>query len=101
MRFRTIAAWILGGMLALVTTPFWVVLGLTLVYFKVFRRGEELAWFDWPFLLTMIAAGGLINIGTMAIVSIVHDVTGILLLPTPPVLGSMKPLASADDDHRR
>jgi hypothetical protein len=92
MLFRTITAWILGGALALITVPLWVTLGVTAVYFKLFRRGSELAWFDWPFFLTMLVAGGLINIGTLAIVSIVQDVTGVSLLPLPPLLDSPKPI---------
>jgi len=84
MQIRTTIAWILGGTLALITTPLWVVLGVALLYFKLFRRGTELAWFDWPFFLAMVVAGGLINIATMGIVSLVQGVTSVSLLPAPP-----------------
>ena len=93
MELLAATAWILGGALALIIAPLWVVFGVTLLYFKLFRRGTELAWFDWPFFLTMLVAGGLMNIATMAIVSLVHGVSGVSLLPTPPGCGSTKPPA--------
>ena len=93
MQFRTATAWTLGGALAPIVTALWVVFGATLLYFKSFRRGTELAWFDWPLFLTMLVAGGLMNIATMAIVSLVQGVTGVSLLPAPPGCGSPKPPA--------
>jgi hypothetical protein len=95
MWFLTATAWVLGGALALFTIPLWVLLGVTLPYFKLLRRGTDLAWFDWPFFLVMVVTGGLVNVATMAIVSLVHGVTGVWLFPPPPGWGPPRPPAGS------
>ncbi len=89
MQFLIVTAWILGATLAFIAVP-WLVLGLTLIYFKLIRRGTEMAWFDWPFFLAMVIAGGLINITTLAVALLVERFTGISLLTAPPNWGSPK-----------
>ena len=92
MQFLIVIAWIVGAALAVMALP-WLVLGVAVIYFKLLRRGTEMAWFDWPFFLAMAVAGGLINMTTFGIVSLVERVTGISLLPPPPNWGPRRPPA--------
>lgn len=78
-----VTTWIVGIILTVIAMP-WLVFGVSVVYFKLLRNGTAMALFDWPFLLTLIVSGALINITTLAIVSLVQRVIGIELLPMPP-----------------
>lgn len=92
MQFFTTLVWIAVAALAVYASQ-WAILGVGIIYFKVLRRGAEMAWFDWPALLAMAVAGGLINIMTMMIVAVVERITGISLLSQPPRWGPPRPPA--------
>ena len=82
MQFLIALAWICIAALAVYALP-WAILGVGVVYFRLLRRGAEMAWFDWPALLAMAVAGGLINIMMLMIVAVFERITGISFLPPP------------------
>jgi hypothetical protein len=47
MQLLIVTAWIIGGAIAVIVVP-WIILGMAVSYFRLFRRGKGMAWFDWP-----------------------------------------------------
>jgi hypothetical protein len=83
MQFLLVAASIVGGMFASIALP-WLVLGVATVYFNLFRRGKDMAWFDLPFFLALLVATALINFTTLATLAVIKDVIGVSPLPAQP-----------------
>jgi hypothetical protein len=82
MYLLMIAAWIVGGVVMFIATP-WLVYGLLCFYFKILRRGRKRAWFDLPAAYLLYASVMLINITAVLVGTAVQNVTGIELAPPP------------------
>jgi hypothetical protein len=60
MQLLIVTAWIVCGAIAVVVAP-WIILGMAVVYFRLFRRENGLAWFDWPWFLARLIVGAVIT----------------------------------------
>jgi len=78
-----VVAAIVGGVVAVMVVP-WVGLGVAMLYFRLLRRGREMAWFDLPAFCVLMISGGIINLTTVTIVEVVARVTGRQILDRPP-----------------